>query len=231
MPQTGQGSHKGQVARLLAGMLKCDRCVVYGIDRDLEAVDHISHDGNPGFVAAYNRVRHLDPLRPGNFARRPEQVVVTGWNFDTAELRRSDYYEDFMRPLGQAHKAELFFRNAAGRLVAGARISRQSSSGGFSEHEVSLLHLAQPVIESHLLLTRGRDFATRKNQFTNLTERERAVAEAAAQGLSNKEICLRLGTSLPTVKSQLAAAFRKLSVRGRAELVALYALIEEEGGI
>jgi DNA-binding CsgD family transcriptional regulator len=40
------------------------------------------------------------------------------------------------------------------------------------------------------------------------------------EGLSNKEICRRLGTTLPTVKTQLRNVFRKLGVSGRSELAA-----------
>lgn len=222
MLEVAQTTTKAQLALLLAGMMRCDRCVVYDIDRDLEATGHTTHDGNPGFLAAYDRVRHLDPMRPGNFARKADRVVVTGWNFDALRLQRSQYYQDFMRPLRQTHKAELFFRNGSGRLVAGARLSRQTVNGAFSQHEVSLLQLVQPVIESHLTLARMQGAHARHAAFAALSEREWQVTEAAGQGLSNKEICLRIGTGLPTVKSQLASAFRKLSIRSRAELIVLY---------
>ncbi|MBF8221419.1 response regulator transcription factor [Halomonas sp. 328] len=52
-----------------------------------------------------------------------------------------------------------------------------------------------------------------------LTERERAVALAVADGQSNKEVARRLEISDRTVKSHLSAIFRKLEVRDRMQLV------------
>ncbi|GHC83752.1 hypothetical protein GCM10007079_25140 [Nocardiopsis terrae] len=51
-----------------------------------------------------------------------------------------------------------------------------------------------------------------------LTPREAEVAFLAAQRLTSKEIAHRLGSSANTVNNQLAAAYRKLGVRDRAEL-------------
>lgn len=52
-----------------------------------------------------------------------------------------------------------------------------------------------------------------------LTERERVVALAVADGQSNKEVARRLEISDRTVKSHLSAIFRKLEVRDRMQLV------------
>ncbi|UYG09337.1 response regulator transcription factor [Halomonas sp. M4R1S46] len=52
-----------------------------------------------------------------------------------------------------------------------------------------------------------------------LTERERAVALAVAEGLSNKAVARRLAITERTVKAHLGAVFRKLGVRDRIQLV------------
>jgi DNA-binding CsgD family transcriptional regulator len=54
-----------------------------------------------------------------------------------------------------------------------------------------------------------------------LTPRERSVVEYAVLGLTCREIGLALGTSVNTVRNQLAAIFEKLSVASRAEMVAV----------
>jgi DNA-binding CsgD family transcriptional regulator len=51
-----------------------------------------------------------------------------------------------------------------------------------------------------------------------LTASERAVAELAAEGRSNREIADRLVLSVRTVESHLASAFRKLDVKSRVQL-------------
>jgi DNA-binding CsgD family transcriptional regulator len=54
-----------------------------------------------------------------------------------------------------------------------------------------------------------------------LTESERKVLEAAARGLSNKEIGFELGVDVTTVATRLRAAQRRLGVQSRVELVRL----------
>lgn len=54
-----------------------------------------------------------------------------------------------------------------------------------------------------------------------LTEREREVAMRVREGLSNAEVAAELRRSPLTIKTQLAAIFGKLSVRGRTRVAAL----------
>jgi len=56
-----------------------------------------------------------------------------------------------------------------------------------------------------------------------LSAAEREVALAALEGLSNTAIARARGTSPRTVANQLAALYRKLGVKSRAELAALIA--------
>jgi len=51
------------------------------------------------------------------------------------------------------------------------------------------------------------------------TEREAAVLQRVAQGLSNKEIAQRLSLSVKTVETYKARAMQKLNLRSRAEIV------------
>jgi DNA-binding CsgD family transcriptional regulator/tetratricopeptide (TPR) repeat protein len=55
---------------------------------------------------------------------------------------------------------------------------------------------------------------------TALTTSERAVAERAADGQSNKEIAAALMISTRTIESQLSAVYRKLDIRSRGQLAA-----------
>ncbi|MFY9739878.1 MAG: LuxR C-terminal-related transcriptional regulator, partial [Candidatus Cybelea sp.] len=56
---------------------------------------------------------------------------------------------------------------------------------------------------------------------SELTRREREVVELAARGYSNKSIAAETAIGERTVETHLAAAYRKLGVRSRAELAAL----------
>ncbi|HEY3291610.1 MAG TPA: response regulator transcription factor [Anaerolineae bacterium] len=62
---------------------------------------------------------------------------------------------------------------------------------------------------------------------TTLTEREMQVLELVAQGLSNKEVGLRLNLAEKTVKHYLTAVLQKLHVRSRVEA----ALLAQRHGI
>jgi DNA-binding NarL/FixJ family response regulator len=59
------------------------------------------------------------------------------------------------------------------------------------------------------------------NNLDDLTKRERQVAQAVADGLSNREIALRLNISERTVKARLTSVFQKLDVRDRVQLALL----------
>ncbi|WP_346799183.1 response regulator transcription factor [Halomonas sp. Bachu 37] len=54
---------------------------------------------------------------------------------------------------------------------------------------------------------------------SGLTERERAVTLAVAEGISNKEVARRLDITERTVKAHLGAVFRKLGIRDRLQLI------------
>lgn len=54
-----------------------------------------------------------------------------------------------------------------------------------------------------------------------LTKAEASVVALVAHGLSNKEAAEQMGSSVETVRSQLASAFRKTGARNRAGLAAL----------
>jgi DNA-binding CsgD family transcriptional regulator len=58
---------------------------------------------------------------------------------------------------------------------------------------------------------------------SELTDTERMVAALAAEGLSNPEIAGRLFMSRKTVEFNLGKAYRKLQIRGRAQLSAALA--------
>jgi DNA-binding NarL/FixJ family response regulator len=58
----------------------------------------------------------------------------------------------------------------------------------------------------------------RSGSKTELTTREREVAELAAAGLANKEIAARLYVSVSTVEASLSKVYAKLGVRSRTQL-------------
>jgi DNA-binding NarL/FixJ family response regulator len=55
----------------------------------------------------------------------------------------------------------------------------------------------------------------------NLTSRERQVLTHLSSGLTNREIALKLGLSVKTVKQHKTLLFAKIGVRNRVEATAI----------
>jgi DNA-binding CsgD family transcriptional regulator/tetratricopeptide (TPR) repeat protein len=62
----------------------------------------------------------------------------------------------------------------------------------------------------------------RRSSATQLTAREREIVDFALRGLSNSAIAGELSLSERTVEAHVAAAYRKLGVRSRSELVSVF---------
>jgi len=63
-----------------------------------------------------------------------------------------------------------------------------------------------------------------------LTKREQEIVPLVAQGLTNKEISLRLGVSEHTIKNHLFRIYDKLGISSRVELI-LYAVSDREESV
>lgn len=82
-----------------------------------------------------------------------------------------------------------------------------------------------PMVRDHLLSSDSTSAAPsaaqalpRSKLWEALTERQRAIADMAAEGLTNRQIARRIGRSTHTVNFHLRKVFRKLGVRSRVEL-------------
>jgi DNA-binding CsgD family transcriptional regulator len=72
----------------------------------------------------------------------------------------------------------------------------------------------------------GRPPRLRTTGPASLTPSERRVTTLAAKGMTNREVAQELCITEKTVESHLGAAYRKLAVRSRAQLIR--ALIPEQ---
>jgi DNA-binding NarL/FixJ family response regulator len=62
---------------------------------------------------------------------------------------------------------------------------------------------------------------SQKGRLSHITSREQEIIGCIRQGLSNREIALRLTLSLSTVRTHLNNIFKKLNVTSRSKLMAL----------
>jgi two-component system nitrate/nitrite response regulator NarL len=102
------------------------------------------------------------------------------------------------------------------------------SAGIFVKHDPPemLARCVEKVMAGEIWLNQGHLRALiqvppsqQEVRIRKLTEREREVLRGLLEGLSNKEIGVRLGVSESTVKSAMQQLFQKLGVRTRSQLV------------
>ena len=83
--------------------------------------------------------------------------------------------------------------------------------------------ILSPSVTAKLIatVTRPRDEAVQRSalaRLARLTDREREVAEAVSEGLTNAEIADRLHLGVATVKTHVGALFSKLEVTNRVQI-------------
>ena len=145
---------------------------------------------------------------------RFECGVCLEW--EPSERKHPPPYRELMTRAGESSMAclGLGWRGAPLAFIELARYGGES----FSEEELELLRAIKPGLEAALMA----NLSTAPSRYhTELTPREREIAELVCRGLSNREIGRALGSSPHTVRNQAVQIFRKAGVENRTELTAL----------
>lgn len=135
-----------------------------------------------------------------------------------ASLDRAVQVFDEALPMPFERARTLFLRGRAKRALG----LRRDARADLDEAWVVFHRLGAAAWEARAL-DEGRRIPGRTAGGPDLTAAERAVAELAAAGRSNREIAAELVLSVRTVESQLSAVYRKLELRSRAGLAAALA--------
>jgi DNA-binding CsgD family transcriptional regulator len=112
----------------------------------------------------------------------------------------------------------------AGSLRGTLQISRTARGSRFSDAELGLIREAMPILAlGEGVHGPGPSLVTVEAaaERPKLTAREREVLDYVALGLTNAEVALACGTSINTVRSQVASLLRKVGAASRTELVSL----------
>jgi len=207
-----------QALRLAATVIPASRVCLYRVGADLEPHSHIVLGGDNRWVGLYTqRYRALDPIHPRYFAQERRSVFrLSDAVCDSRQLE--DYRQGFQQRLGVAFKAEVFLRSRSGEIVAGLRFARSAILGDFDGDALDALEALQPVLARAWRTIQFEDAMA--EAAAGLTERETEVLHWLLEGVSNKEICRRLGLALPTVKCHVKNVLRKCGASTRAELTA-----------
>lgn len=164
------------------------------------------------YVAEY---QHCDPLR----ALKPYAVgpVRSHVLMHGEELKRTRYFNEFLRPYRTVHGLDLHIR-LRGVEIGDLRLWRGPDAPAFNSRDTTVLSLIEPVMHAVL---RMRRTAIVVEPLEQLTPKEQQVAERVAIGATDAQIAAELRLSIWTVRSHLTHTFRKLGVANRTALAAL----------
>ncbi|MFF4354857.1 AAA family ATPase [Streptomyces sp. NPDC001530] len=132
------------------------------------------------------------------------------------ELRRSgDRLETAraMADLGQAMQADGSPAKGSAMIRAAWSLAKECGAGTLCEEPLPDISLAEPLQERTDL---GPGDATKTS--TKLSSSEQRVATLAAQGLTNREISMKLYITVSTVEQHLTRVYRKLNISRRRDL-------------
>jgi DNA-binding NarL/FixJ family response regulator len=158
--------------------------------------------GTDGITAT--RVLTKRREHPRQSAPAPAVIVLTTFDNDTTVLEalRSGAAGFLLKHTQPEQLIDAVRRAAAGEPVLSPGVARMLMD-----------HVAGPAGDQ-----RAYDARTR---FALLTDREREVANAVAEGLSNSEIAEQLYMSMGTVKAHISSALTKLDLTNRIQLALL----------
>jgi DNA-binding CsgD family transcriptional regulator len=169
---------------------------------------HVHHAGvRLGDRSASRRLVKLAPGVEGSFAAtagRHAQALLTGEPGALVEA-------------GESFEAQGGLAEAVDALAQAAAAARRRGDGADSRRMAArAAALAQEVC--------GLDTPALRAAVLDppLTRRQRDVARLAASGRSNREIAQQLGVGIRTVESHLDAAYRRVGVSSRTELLDLF---------
>lgn len=177
--------------------------------------------------------------RIGLWERQRQQVVWNRrslWGTHLEEMRRSEYYHDFIRPIRAFDTIGLTVELPASRRLASLHLCHDTEKGTrFGQRGIALLNLIAPVFragiggalahffpESHGAprFRRGdaRHVIAASEAGSRLTRREREVVTLLARRRSNREIADGLGMSPSTAKRHTENVLRKLGLTSRHDV-------------
>lgn len=130
-----------------------------------------------------------------------------------SELARTEFFNDFLARDG-LHWGINLHAYDGDRALGDLRIWRARTRREFEPHDKALLDLIEPAFIAALRRARPADAAP---GFTP-SPREREVALAVLQGLTDKQIARALGVSVSSVRTYLNRLFEKTGTSRRAGL-------------
>lgn len=167
-------------------------------------------------------LERLDPMHPSNFENSSETVISSNTVMPHNNWLKTIFYQDFIKPYGYLHLADIFFRNH-GKIIAILTVLRDESLPEYSSDDLKMLRKVQPFLEYSLnsiympARISEREYV---RETYGLTNRELDVLEYALTGADNKTMSKHLNISMPTLRTHLQHIYPKVGVHSTSELIA-----------
>jgi len=158
--------------------------------------------------------RMMEIYRPGfEMTVRREEIMTDD------EWRRSPFFGEVLIPCRLDHSIHSLRAGEDPDILSGLGFARATGDRPFDESDRDTIQLFHRGLLPILRWPSRKQADTRRK---SLTAREEAVMSRLLDGMSDKQIATDLGISPHTASQHVGAIFRKMGVRSRAELFALY---------
>lgn len=200
------------------------------IEPSQRPIDIMLADNNPLVLSAMSEIFERDPRFSlvatsataegflGAVMRVPVKVCVIAWNLPALGAAK------LIEVLREQESSPRFviYGDDVGDIP---RLAMQAGAAGFasrSSEVEGLLETCADVAAGKMVFPFIDVRKMQQDPIHTLSRKERAILEALAKGLSNRELSTSLGISTNTVKFHLSNIYEKLSVRNRTQAIAYY---------
>ena len=167
-----------------------------------------------------------DPITPTLQRRRKATPVSEVMRHD--RLVRTEFFNDFLKQDGLCYRLN-FFAYDRGDNIGDLRIWRGANREDFTPRDAQIVDAIGPSLVNALIRSRQKNAVLPSLRFAQIAEdvgftvREAEVADLLVTGLTDEEICGKLGFSKPTLRSHIVAIFRKSGLNRRSQLASFLA--------
>ena len=212
-----------RVGKKLLGILKADYFASYVWDDQSQKFVSCVHinmtEANLDRYARYFQFR--DPITPTLQKRRKATLVSEVMRHD--RLVRTEFFNDFLKADGLCYGMNFFAYDRA-ENIGDLRIWRSSNREDFTPRDARIVDAIGPSFVNALIRARRGSAKAPSLRFTQVaidlgfTVREAEVADLLATGLTDDEICGKLGFAKPTLRSHIKSIFRKTGLSRRTQV-------------
>lgn len=200
------------------------------IDAPNTPIDVMLADGNPLVLSAMSEIFERDPRFSlvatsataegflGTVMRVPVHVGVVDWALPVLGAAK---LIEVLRDQANAPRF-VVYGEASGDVP---RLAMQAGAAGFAARsgEVEgLLETCAKVAAGKMVFPFIDVRKMQQDPIQSLSRKERAILEALAQGMSNRELSKELEISTNTVKFHLSNIYEKLAVKNRTQAIAQF---------